>query len=548
MMALRIGPAHEFCVAELGETTPGSLDASLALLRPSIGIVTLIGDDHLSAFGSREAIAREMTKLVASLPASGTAVLNADDELVIAMAAQCRSKILSYGLSKDANLRAEDISSVWPERLEFVAIFHAQRVKVRTRLCGTHWVPSVLGAIGGGLAAGLSLDECAQGIADVAPFEGRMQPVTTADGVTFIRDDFKASLWTIDASLEFMRTAQAKRKFIVFGTISDCGPGTPQKHARVARQAQEIVDETIFVGKWGTYALKAQIKGHESALRIFGHARDAAAYLEQNLQRGDLVMLKGTNPQDHLARIILHRTEEIACWRGDCKRTQFCTECPDRMKPSGASISAGPTQDVAASAGETIPELDPVNSREVVIVGLGNPGSQYAGTPHNIGYKVVDLLAESMGARWMQTPRAWIARGTLRGQRMCLLKLRVAMNLIGAPLFELSRAMSFGPDQCILAFDDLDTPLGSIRNRLSGGAGGHRGVASILEAFQTDALPRIKVGVGCDDATRDRVRYVLTPFEQAARILVDQSVRAAVDRAIEMCGRRQAEEATTLSG
>lgn len=78
-------------------------------------------------------------------------------------------------------------------------------------------------AVGGGLATGMTLAQCAEGIASVAPFDGRMQPVTTPDGVTFIRDDFKAPLWTLDACLEFMKTAQAKRKIIVIGTLSDYG-------------------------------------------------------------------------------------------------------------------------------------------------------------------------------------------------------------------------------------------------------------------------------------------------------------------------------------
>ena len=88
-------------------------------------------------------------------------------------------------------------------------------------MCGTHWIPSVLGAIGGGLAAGMTLDECAKGIASVAPFDGRMQPVDTPEGVTFIRDDYKAPLWTVDACFEFMKVARAQRKIIVIGELQD---------------------------------------------------------------------------------------------------------------------------------------------------------------------------------------------------------------------------------------------------------------------------------------------------------------------------------------
>ena len=218
---LRLAPIHSFFVTELSEHRPGEMDENLPLVQPSIGIVTVVRDDHSSKEYPREAIAAEMGKLIAALPATGTAVLNADDELVLAMAAKSVARVITYGLSPNAELRAEEISSVWPERLQMTLVRGSERVKLRTQLCGTHWVPSVLGAIGGGLAAGMTLDECAKGIASVAPFDGRMQPVTTPDGVTFIRDDFKSTLWTFEACFDFMKAARAKRKIIVIGEISD---------------------------------------------------------------------------------------------------------------------------------------------------------------------------------------------------------------------------------------------------------------------------------------------------------------------------------------
>ena len=115
---LRVRPKHDFCVAELDEGAPGVMDAKLALLRPSIGIVTVIGDDHWSAFHSREEIAAEVSKLVASLPATGAAVINADDERVFAMRANCAARVITYGASPAAELRAEEIIANWPDRLE----------------------------------------------------------------------------------------------------------------------------------------------------------------------------------------------------------------------------------------------------------------------------------------------------------------------------------------------------------------------------------------------------------------------------------------------
>lgn len=94
--------------------------------------------------------------------------------------------------------------------------------------------------------------------------------------------------------------------------------------------------------------------------------------------------------------------------------------------------------------------------------------------------------------------------------------------------------LAFGPEQCILVFDDLDLALGTVKTRIKGGAGGHRGVASILEAFQTDAIRRVKVGVGKAGEKLDRVTYVLTAFDEESRATIDQSIRTAQAHLLDM--------------
>jgi len=403
----------------------------------------------------------------------------------------------------------------------------SERVKLRTQLCGTHWVPSVLGAIGGGLAAGMTLAECAKGIASVAPFDGRMQPVTTPDGVTFIRDEWKGTLWTVKASFAFIEVAQAKRKIIVIGTLADCGSGAPQKLTQIAKLAQQIADHTVFVGHWASNVLKARKPG-EDKLRAFSRVRDATEYVNSITREGDLILLKGTSKQDHLIRIILARNGEVACWRDNCNRSLFCNECPDLNKPSGAPKATS----------QAMFQHSPSDSRHVeigqqIIVGLGNPEAKYANTPHNIGYEVVDQLAASLNLIWGTTSEAWVARGSSKGRAVCLIKVRMPMNGIGAGLEDLAKSMAFSPENCVLVYDDLDLQIGTVKSRLNGGAGGHRGVASILEAFQTDAIRRVKVGVGKAGEELDHVNYVLTAFDADSRIAIDKSIQTAVTRVLE---------------
>lgn len=530
---LRVRPKHDFCVTELSEDKPGAMDQPLALLNPSIGIVTVIGDDHATAYQSRDDVATEIGKLVASLPATGTAVLNADDETVLAMATHCSAKVITYGTSPEAELRAENISSIWPDQLQFTAVHGRQSAKINTRLCGSHFIPSVLGAIGGGLATGMTLAECAEGIANVDPVDGRMQPVMTTDGVTFIRDDFKAPLWAIDASFEFMRTARAARKIIVIGMLSDTGSEKGVKYWKTAMLAQEIADITIFVGPWASSALKARKPGGENSLRTFSHVHDASEYINSITRDGDLVLLKGSNKQDHLQRIILARSETIACWRDDCARDSFCNECPHRSRPSGANALLQP-QTSADAALPPLTDSIQLDSDEQVIIGLGNPGHEYAGTPHNIGYEVVERLAVSLALTWTSFPQAWIARGSANGRSVCLVKIQSPMNLTGSGLKQLSERMSFNPEQCVLVFDDLDLPFGLVRHRTNGGAGGHRGVASILEAFQTDAFRRVKIGARKSGEKLNRIEYVLTVFDAASRITIDQAIIAAQARLLDI--------------
>jgi aminoacyl-tRNA hydrolase len=169
-----------------------------------------------------------------------------------------------------------------------------------------------------------------------------------------------------------------------------------------------------------------------------------------------------------------------------------------------------------------------------VIIGLGNPKSEYAGTPHNIGYEAVDRLVEGISLKWGSNSDAWIARGIYKERSICLVKINMPMNLIGAGLLRLSEKMMFGPEQCILVFDDLALPLGTVRTRLNGSAGGHRGVASILEAFQTNAFRRIKIGTGQECEISNHVEYVLTPFDAKSRAEVEPAIATAQARILEM--------------
>lgn len=344
---LRLPPGSRFCVQEVSAAGPGALEGPLALLRPRIGVVTHVAGDHYAAFRSLEATAAEKSRLVEALPADGVAVLNADDPHVLAMASRCAGRVLSYGLSPEATVRGSEVRSAWPERLSLTVTHRGESLQVETRLCGAHWASCVLAALATGLALGVPLAEGAAAIAGVEPWLGRMSPMETEDGITFLRDDWKAPHWSIPAALEVLRTARALRRIVVLGTISDYPGSAGRKYAALARHALDVAEHVVFVGRHSGSALRVLEDREDASILAFPRLREAAAHLREFLRPGDLVLLKGSHGADHLARIALARRGDVGCWIERCDRQIFCDRCPRLGVPAGPG-HAVPRREAAA--------------------------------------------------------------------------------------------------------------------------------------------------------------------------------------------------------
>jgi UDP-N-acetylmuramoyl-tripeptide--D-alanyl-D-alanine ligase len=547
-----------FCVVEISGHRPREMDLPLSLVQPTVGVVTNIGFDHISAFKTREAIALEKSKLIRALGPQGIAVLNADDALVMQMAEHCVGRVVSFGLAASANLRAEQIRSVWPARLSLKVSWAGESAMVHTQLCGEHWAPSVLAALATGLALGVPLVTAVAAIAAVASFEGRMQAVLVND-ISFIRDDWKAPFASIAPACEFIREAKAARKIIVIGTISDYVGHSGLRYVETARRALASADCVLFVGPNASAALRAK-KSSEDQLFAFPAIQDASNFLAAYLKAGDLVLLKGSANADHLQRLLLARTSVVQCWRSDCHLNQFCLECPALYKSVQAqskkmlNTTTNSEFEVERKTGNNspAPSLDgiSISVATTIVLGLGNPELSLRDTPHNVGYCALDVLALELQAGVQPGPvpewqsgadgagLASFMLGELSGAPVCLLKLACPMNLIGPQLFKLSNELGFQPAQCILLHDDLDLPLGTTRTRLRGSDGGHKGVRSILQAFQDDQFWRVKIGVGKGPTGQTVADYVLTPFGIEQQALVAQLMRDAADKVIDLLQKK----------
>lgn len=165
-----------------------------------------------------------------------------------------------------------------------------------------------------------------------------------------------------------------------------------------------------------------------------------------------------------------------------------------------------------------------------LIVGLGNPGRRYRGTRHNVGWEVVARLARRDGIR-VEEEEGWaqIGRGAIGGQRVLLAMPQTYVNLSGVAVQDLRRRHRVRPGDVLVIVDDLDLPLGRIRLRARGSAGGHNGLRSVIDALGTEEFPRLRVGIGRPAQGVDPAEFVLTRFapDEAA------SLDAALDRAAE---------------
>jgi aminoacyl-tRNA hydrolase len=517
---LRIKPWHKFYVQELAAAVRGvkiPLETSLRIVRPEIGVVTNVGADHISVFHSIEAIAAEKGKLVAALPRHGIAVLNSDDPNVRAMKARCAGRVISYGMAPDAMVRAENIRCRWPERLSFTVIHDERTYPIQTQLLGTHWVSCVLAALAVGIAMRVPLPAAIQAISGVPPFRRRMCSIERPDGVTFIQDDVKAPLWSIPPVLDFMRDAQARRKVIVIGTISDYQGNSDRHYVAVARQALASADHVVFVGSRASKCLKARRSAEDDALQAFYSVAAAREHLTTLFEPGDLVLLKGVTA-DHLETLMT---------------------APLATDPSREAKNESP---LPATQWHR-PIRSPVAPQIRAVMGLGNPGEQYRNTPHNIGQRVVDLLADQLGAQWLRQEHAMVARVGGHVTTAFLIKPLTHVNATGPTVLRLSQQLGFDIADLLLIHDDLDLPLGAVRVRATGSDGGHKGVRSILEAFQTDQLQRVKIGVKRSEETdkhsdkNQRAGYVVRPFAATDLPLMERACAEAAGKILELLQR-----------
>lgn len=163
-----------------------------------------------------------------------------------------------------------------------------------------------------------------------------------------------------------------------------------------------------------------------------------------------------------------------------------------------------------------------------LVVGLGNPGEEYAGTRHNVGFEVVDEVARRLRAgSWERRHSSDVAAST-RGPRVWLAKPRTFMNRSGKAVASLLEGLGIPPSSMLVIVDDVDLPVGRLRLRPSGGPGTHNGLRDIVDAVGP-GFARLRLGVRGETPWHDLAEYVLSPFEEEERPAVEEMIKLAAD-------------------
>ncbi|MFN8018648.1 MAG: UDP-N-acetylmuramoyl-tripeptide--D-alanyl-D-alanine ligase [Acidimicrobiales bacterium] len=275
----------ECAVLEMGARDVGHIDALCAVARPTVGVVTVVAGVHLEVFGSIDGVAEGKSELVRCLPAHGTAVLNADDPRVAAMATVTDASVLTFG-QDGGDVRAEHVTL--DEHLH--PRFHLRTpwgdTEVHLAIAGRHQVVNALGAAAAALAVGVPIERIAEGLGGARLSAMRMDLVATEAGYRVLDDSYNASPTSVAAALRAIEELPAERRFAVLGTMLELGPDEAELHREVGVLAEELGIHLITVAQpW---------YGVEGADAVADPDAAVARLRELGLGDGDVVLVKAS--------------------------------------------------------------------------------------------------------------------------------------------------------------------------------------------------------------------------------------------------------------
>jgi len=292
---LKLTPEHQAAVLEIGSNARGEVAALAALAAPTVGIVTTVAAVHTEFLGSLDGVREEKAGLGRALGADGLAILNADDPRVAGMARETRARVVTYGRSGTAHVRAVGDIVDDEQGLTLTLETDGQRETVTLALAGRHNVGNALAAAAAGVALGLPLADVARGLASVRPVAGRCV-WKRAGEVSILDDTYNASPVSVRAALDTVAAhRRGRRLIVVLGDMLELGAITDDAHREVGRQVAALpADELIGVGRAMQLAVEAAREAGLAEARHLTTFEDTVAHLLKRVVAGDVVLVKGS--------------------------------------------------------------------------------------------------------------------------------------------------------------------------------------------------------------------------------------------------------------
>jgi UDP-N-acetylmuramoyl-tripeptide--D-alanyl-D-alanine ligase len=358
----RVGASHDYVVLEIGTAGPGDIREMSDLIRPTVGIVTLVGLEHYSAFRSKEAVAAEKGALIEALQPGGIAILNSDDPNVAAMAASSRARLVTFGGGAGADYTCAQMLSARAGRLRLTLHGKLGQLELQTCLMGTHNWLAVSAAVACAIELGVPPAIVVERVATFEPVFGRCSVHQFPGGPTFILDTVKAPYETIGLALETLRQCAATRRRLVLGQISDFAGNPNPKYRDTYRAAAKFADQVIFVGD-NAHKSKATQEEIEGGKFVRLHSIEAlSAYIKSTAVPGEVILLKSAQSL-HLERVMLAWKTTVRCWPDACGVKFDCLKCGSYKRPHsgryskkvGVNSSRHPAAVKAAAIGAAAP-------------------------------------------------------------------------------------------------------------------------------------------------------------------------------------------------
>lgn len=293
LMMLKLEPDYDVAVVEMGMSHAGEIRALAKIAQPEVGVVTNVAAVHLEFFDSLAGIARAKYELIESLPANGTAVLNADDDYVSQFGRGFKGKVVMYGTRATADVRAEQIQSKGTEGTDFDLVVGSVREHARLPLVGEHNVRNALAAVAVGLERGLKPSEAIAALSTLKPAEKRGQ-VLQMGNITVINDCYNSNPKALEAMVDALAAMAAKRRIVVAGEMLELGPSGEELH-RQAGQHMAAKKLDVLVGVRGlAQSMVEQAKREGMRAEFVASADEAGEWLAREARDGDVILLKAS--------------------------------------------------------------------------------------------------------------------------------------------------------------------------------------------------------------------------------------------------------------